>query len=66
MLKVGIVFQALRFLQMSHLLPLHLFLLVLSVLTCFALMEHTKLEQIDVGATIHTSFDELKPIHISF
>ena len=41
-------------------------LLVLSVLTLSAVMEHTKPEQIDFGTTIHTSFDEFKPIHISF
>jgi len=29
-------------------------------------MEYAKLEQIDIGATIHTSFDEFQPIHISF
>ncbi len=40
--------------------------LVLSVLTLFAVMEHAQLEQIDVGATVHASFDELEPIHIAF
>ncbi len=34
-------------------------LLVLSVLTLFALMEHPKLEQIKLGSTIHTAFNEL-------
>src|SRR6266496_6742673 len=60
MLRVCTVFHALRFLQMNHRLSLLLFLLVLSVLTRFAVMEHAKLEQIDFGATVHTSFDPPK------
>ncbi len=43
---------------MNHLLFL-LPLLVLSVLTLFAVMEHAKLKQIDFGATIHASFTEV-------
>jgi len=39
--------------------------LVLSVLTLFAVLEYAKLEQIDFGATVHASFDELEPIHIA-
>jgi hypothetical protein len=41
-------------------------LLVLSVLTLFAPIEYTKLEQIEFGATIHASFNEFEPIHIPF
>jgi hypothetical protein len=48
--RVCTVFHAFQFLQMNHLLSLLLFLLVLSVLTRFAVMEHAKLEQIDFGA----------------
>ena len=29
-------------------------------------MEHAKFEQIDFGATVHASFDELEAIHIPF
>jgi len=65
MVRGYMVFHTLRFLQMNHWLPLLLFPLVLSVLILFAVMEHTKLEQIDFGATIHTSFDKLEPIHIA-
>src|SRR5215469_18940635 len=35
-------------------------------LTFFALMEHTHLEQIKVRATIHTPFNQLQPIHMTF
>jgi len=28
-------------------------------------IEYAKLEQIDFGATVHASFDELEPIHIA-
>ena len=41
-------------------------LLVLSVLILFAPMEHAKLEQIEFGATIQASFNELEPVHIPF
>lgn len=54
-----------RFLERNLLLPL-LLPLFLSLLTLFAVMEHTKLEQIDFGMSIHTSFDELKAIYIAF
>jgi hypothetical protein len=64
-LRIRVVFHALQFLQVNYRLSLLLFPLVLSVLTCFAAMEHAKLEQINVGATVHASFDELEPIHIS-
>src|SRR6266496_4860093 len=37
---------------------------VLSLLILFALMEHSTFEQIELGTTIHASFDELKPIHV--
>ena len=40
--------------------------LVLSVLTLFAVVEHSKLEQVNFGTTVHASFDELQPIHIPF
>src|SRR5216684_6992966 len=49
---------------MNYLLSLLLFLLVLSVLIFLALMEHSTFEQIDLGATVHASFDELEPIHM--
>jgi hypothetical protein len=52
--------------QIKPLLSLLSFLLVLSVLTLFAVVEHSKLEQIDFGTTVHASFDELKPIDIPF
>ena len=66
MLRDCTVFHDLRFLQMTYLLSLLIFLLVLSVLTLFAVMEHAKLEKIDFSATVHASFDELEPIHIAF
>ena len=66
MLRVCAVFHPLRFREATHVLCLMVLGFVLSVLTHFAVMEHAKLEQIDFGATVHTSFDELKPIHISF
>ena len=66
MLRDCTVFHDLRFLQMTYLLSLLIFLLVLSVLTLFAPMEHAKLEKIEFGATIHASFNELKPVHIPF
>jgi hypothetical protein len=28
-------------------------------------VKHTKLEQVDIGAIIHVSFDEFKPSHIA-
>src|SRR5437763_10244184 len=64
MLRDWAVFHDRRFLQINPLLFLLLVLLVLSVLTLFAVMEHAKLEQIDFGATVHASFNELEPIHI--
>ncbi len=48
-----------RFLQTIRLWPLPVLVLVLSVLTLFALMEHAKLEQIKLGSTIHTAFTEV-------
>ena len=41
-------------------------LLALSVLTLFAPMEHSKLEKIELRATIHASFTELESVHIPF
>jgi len=41
-------------------------LLILSVQALLAVMEHSKLEQIEPGATIHASFNELEPIHLPF
>lgn len=66
MLRGCAVFHELRFLQRNHLLPLLRFLLALSLLAFFAVMEHAKLEQIEFSATIHAPFDELEPSHISF
>jgi hypothetical protein len=39
-------------------------LLLLSVQTLLAVMEHSKLEQIELGSTIHAAFNELEPIHL--
>src|SRR6266487_3041873 len=50
MLKNCAVFHHLRFLQVNHRLSLLLFLLVFSVQTLCAVMEHAKFEQIDFGA----------------
>ena len=66
MLRDGAVFHDRRFLQMNPLLSLLLVLLVLSVLTLCAVVEHSQLEQIDFGATVPASFDELQPIHLPF
>jgi hypothetical protein len=35
-------------------------------LILFALVEHSGLEQIDFGTTIHAPFNEFEPIHIAF
>ncbi len=48
-----------RFLQTICLCSLPVLVLVLSVLTLFALMEHAQLEQIKLGSTIHATFNEL-------
>ena len=66
MLRVCAAFQYLRFLQTIHLLCLIVLLLLLSVPILFALVEHSKLEKIEFGATIHASFNELEPIYIAF
>src|SRR5260221_8617813 len=66
MLKGSAAFHDLRLLQTTHLLSLMVLLLVLSVSTLSALVEHSKLEQVQFGATIHTSFNELEPIDIAF
>jgi hypothetical protein len=66
MLRGYAAFHDHRFLQTMHLLSLMVLLLVLSVLTLFAPMKHAKLEKIELGATIHASFNELEPVHISF
>ncbi len=58
MLRVCAAFHSLRFLQTPRLLFL-MVLLALSVPTLFALVEHTKLEQIELRTTIHTSFTEV-------
>src|SRR2546425_13153496 len=60
MLRICAVFHRPRFLEkMTHLLCL----IVLPLLTLVVTMEHSKLEQIELSATIHASFHELKPIH---
>src|SRR6266567_1059669 len=66
MLRDYAVFHDLRFLQTNHLLSLMVLLFVLSVPILFALVEYSKLEQIEFGATIHASFDELEPIDVAF
>ena len=66
MLKGCVAFHSLQFLQVIHLLCLMVLPLVLSVPILFALVEHSKLEQIDFGTTIHASFNELEPVHIAF
>jgi hypothetical protein len=66
MLRVCVAFHALQFLQTIHLLCLTVLPLVLSVLILFALVEHSWLEKIDFGATIHAPFNEFEPIHIAF
>ncbi len=58
MLRGCTIFHPPRFLQTIRLWSLPVLVLVLSVLTLFALMEHAKLEQIKLGSTIHTSFNE--------
>src|SRR5438876_916294 len=66
MLRGCAVFHHPRFLQTIHLLSLTVLVLVFSVLTLFALMEHSKLEKIELGATIHASFNEFQPVHVTF
>src|SRR5579872_5720951 len=66
MLRDCTVFHALWFLQMTCRLSLLLLLPVLPALTLCTVMEYAKFEQIDFGATVHASFDELEPIHIAF
>ncbi len=57
MLRVSAAFHDLRFLQTIHLLSLIVVLvLVLSVPTLFAMVEHSKLEKMEFCATIHASF----------
>src|SRR5258708_34148771 len=64
MLRVCVLFYRPRCLQMISLLCL--LLLLLSVQTLLAVMEHSKLEQIELGSTIHAAFNELEPIHLPF
>src|SRR5258708_16151915 len=64
MLRVCVLFYRPRCLQMISLLCL--LLLLLSVQTLVAVMEHAKLEQIELGSTIHAAFNELEPIHLPF
>ena len=59
MLRVCAAFHDLRFLQTTHLLSLMGLLFVLSVLILFALVEYSKLEQGEFGATIHASFTDV-------
>jgi hypothetical protein len=66
MLRVCAIFHALWLLQRNHLLSWLLFPPALSVLTLFAVIEHAKLEQINFGATVHASFDELESIDVPF
>ncbi len=60
MLRVCASFQ-----KTACLLSLGVLVFVLSLLIFLALMEHSMLEKIDGGATIHTPFDQLEPIHMS-
>ena len=66
MLKGCAMFHPPRFLQTIHVWSVPALVLVLSVLTLFALMEHAKLEQIKLGSTIHAPFNELEPIDVPF
>jgi cytochrome c-type biogenesis protein CcmH/NrfF len=50
------MFHPPRFLQTIRLWFLPVLVLVLSVLTLFALMEHAKFEQIKLGSTIHAPY----------
>lgn len=59
MLRVCAVFPPLRFLEMIHWLCLTILVLVFSVLTPFALIEHSELEKLKLSSTIHTAFTEL-------
>jgi cytochrome c-type biogenesis protein CcmH/NrfF len=54
------MFHPPRFLQTIHVWSLPALVLVLSVLTLFALMKHAKPKQIKLGSTIHTTFTELQ------
>ncbi len=66
MLRGSAMFHPPGFLQTIHLWSLPVLVLVLSVLTLFALMEHAKLEQIKLGSPIHAPFNELEPIDMPF
>jgi hypothetical protein len=63
MLRVCFVFDHSHFLEVTHLLCLTSLPLVFSVLTPFALIEDSMLEQIDFGATIHAAFTEVSVFH---
>jgi len=41
-----------------------LLLLVLSLQTLLIVMKHAKFEQIELGATIHASFNQFEAIHL--
>jgi hypothetical protein len=64
MLKGCAIFYASWFLQTILLLPLTP--LIFGLLTFFAMMEYTPLEQIQVRATIHTALNQLQTIHMAF
>ena len=57
MLRVGVLFSFLRYLEMIFLL--YLLLLTLSLQALGAVVKHAKFEQIEFSLTIHTSFNEL-------
>ncbi len=59
MLRGCAIFHPPRFLQTIRLWFLPVPVLMLSVLTLFALMEHAQLEQIKLGSTIHAPFTEV-------
>jgi hypothetical protein len=40
--------------------------LVVGLLTFYAMVEHAEVEQIKGRATIHTSLQQLQPIHMAF
>ena len=60
--KGCVLFSPPRCLQMTSLL--RFLLLVLSLQALLAVMKHSKLEKIELGATIHAPFNELEPIHV--
>jgi len=64
MLKSYAIFYPAWLLQTTLLWPVAPF--VLHRLTFLAMMEHTPLEQIKVRAAIHTSLNQLQPIHMAF